>query len=63
MHYMITGGNGQDVDTSTSSDLVAASSYLDMLADDRRNLVYHKAIKAVVKPGNTVLDIGRSNDK
>ena len=49
---------GGDEGGNASSDLVAASSYLDMLTDERRNRAYRLALEAVVRPGNTVLDIG-----
>lgn len=49
-------GTGDEEDASAS--LVAASSYLDMLTDGRRNLAYRLALEAVVQPEHTVLDIG-----
>jgi hypothetical protein len=40
------------------SELVAQSSYLDMLNDHTRNEAYEKAIMKEVRPGDLVLDIG-----
>ncbi|GAX73790.1 hypothetical protein CEUSTIGMA_g1241.t1 [Chlamydomonas eustigma] len=50
----------EDAGTSdeASTDLVAASSYLDMLTDGRRNLAYRRALEKVLEPGQLVLDIG-----
>lgn len=52
----VSPGTGDEEDASAS--LVAASSYLDMLTDGRRNRAYRLALEAVVQPEHTILDIG-----
>lgn len=42
-------GDGDPDDASSS--LVASSSYLDMLTDQRRNAAFRAAIQKAVKPG------------
>jgi len=54
--WVQTQGDGDVEDDST--DLVASSSYLDMLSDTFRNTAYRLALEAAVSPGDHVLDIG-----
>ncbi|RWW67904.1 hypothetical protein BHE74_00024612 [Ensete ventricosum] len=52
------GGDRQELEETTSKNLLATTSYLDMLNDSYRNWAFRAAIEKTIKKPCHVLDIG-----
>uniref|UniRef100_A0A7S0VD07 type I protein arginine methyltransferase n=1 Tax=Polytomella parva TaxID=51329 RepID=A0A7S0VD07_9CHLO len=56
--WVLVDEPGLGTANDASAELVATSSYLDMLTDFRRNEAYHRALRRTLRPETRVLDIG-----